>query len=54
MLGNLYNFVKTEIVGTVPLEFEFIIPIVVVFIVVLVLYSAFCGFIILKDIVGGK
>lgn len=54
MLGKLYNFVSTEIVGTVPTEFEFVIPIIVIFIVVMTLYSIFSGFILLHDIFGGK
>lgn len=50
MIGDLYNYVKTTIIGTIPLEFEFIIPILVIFIVILILYVAFSGFIILKDL----
>lgn len=54
MLSDLYNWVNATLVGSVPLEFEFIIPILVIFIVILILYSAFSGFILLKDILGGR
>lgn len=54
MIGNLYNYVSNEIVGTVPLEFEFIIPIVVIIFCILIVYVVFSGFILLKDLVGGK
>lgn len=54
MLGDLYNWVSTTIVGDIPLEFEFIIPVIVIFIVILVLYVSFSGFIILKELLGGK
>lgn len=54
MLGDLYNWVNTTLIGSIPLEFEFIIPILVIFIVILVLYTAFSGFILLKDILGGR
>ena len=54
MIGDLYNFVSIEIVGQVPLEFEFIIPFIVIFIVVILLYSIFSGFILIRDLLGGK
>ena len=54
MIGNLYNYVFSEIVGTVPLEFEFVIPIIVIIFCILIVYVVFSGFIILRDIVGGK
>ena len=54
MIGNLYNYVSSEIVGTVPLEFEFVIPIIVIIFCILIVYVVFSGFIILRDIVGGK
>lgn len=54
MIGDLYEWVKTTLIGSIPLEFEFIIPIIVILIVILVLYSCFSGFIILKDLIGGK
>ena len=54
MIGDLYNWVSTTLVGTIPSEFEFIISILVIFIVILILYVAFSGFIILKDLIGGK
>ena len=54
MIGDIYDFVSTEIVGTVPLEFEFIIGIIVIIICILIVYVVFSGFILLKDIVGGK
>lgn len=54
MIGDLYNWVCTTLVGDIPMEFEFIIPILVILIVVLILYSAFFGFIFLKDLFGGK
>lgn len=54
MIGDLYNWVSTTIIGDIPLEFEFIIPIVVIFIIILVLYATFSGFILLKDIFGGR
>ena len=54
MIGDIYDFVSTEIVGTVPLEFEFIIGIIVIIICILIFYLVFSGFILLKDIVGGK
>ena len=38
MIGNLYNYVSNEIVGTVPLEFEFIIPIIVIIFCILIVY----------------
>ena len=50
MIGNLYNWVSSVLVGTIPLEFEFIIPILVIFIVILILYVCFSGFILLKDL----
>lgn len=50
MIGNLYNWVLTELVGQVPIEFEFIIAIIVIFVVVLILYVTFSGFILLKDL----
>lgn len=54
MIGNLYEWVLTTMVGNIPLEFEFIIPILVIFIIILVLYATFSGFILLKDIFGGR
>lgn len=54
MIGDLYNYVSTEIVGQVPLEFQFIIPFLVILICILIVYVTFSGFIILKDIFGGK
>ena len=54
MIGNLYNYVSSEIVGTVPLEFEFVIAIIVIIFCILIVYVVFSGFIILRDIVGGK
>ena len=54
MIGNLYNYVSSEIVGTVPLVFEFVIPIIVIIFCILIVYVVFSGFIILRDIVGGK
>lgn len=54
MIGDLYNYVSNEIVGTVPLEFEFIIPIIVIIFCILIVYVVFSGFILLKDLVGGK
>jgi len=51
MIGDLYNFVSTNIVGTIPLEFEFVIPIIVIFIVVIILYCVFSGFILLRDLI---
>ena len=54
MIGDLYNWVSTTIIGDIPLEFEFIIPIVVIFIIILILYATFSGFILLRDIFGGR
>lgn len=54
MIGDLYNWVQNTIIGEIPMEFEFIIPIVVVLIVVLILYCVFFGFIFLKDYFGGR
>lgn len=54
MIGDLYNYVSNTIVGNVPIEFEFIIPIIVIIFCILIIYIVFSGFIILKDIVGGK
>lgn len=54
MIGDLYNWVSSTLVGTVPLEFEFCIPILVIFIVILILYCCFSGFIFLKDLFGGR
>lgn len=54
MIGNLYNFVKDQIVGTIPIEFEFIIPIIVIIFCILIVYVSLSGFILLKDLVGGK
>lgn len=54
MIGDLYNWVQNTLVGTVPSEFEFIIPVIVIFIVILVLYVTFYGFIFLKDVFGGR
>lgn len=54
MIGDLYEYVKMEIIGEIPMEFEFIIAIIVIFIVILVLYVSFCGFIFLHDMFGGK
>lgn len=54
MLGDLYNWVSTTLIGSIPIEFEFIIPILIIFIVILVLYVTFSGFILLKDIFGGR
>lgn len=54
MIGDLYNFVKNQIVGTIPIEFEFIIPIIVIIFCILIIYVALSGFILLKDLVGGK
>lgn len=50
MIGDLYNWVSNTIVGNIPLEFEFIIPILVIFVFVLVLYVTFFGFMLLKDL----
>ena len=52
MIGDLYNWVSSTIVGTIPMEFEFIIPILVILIVVSILYCIFFGFIFLKDLFG--
>lgn len=54
MIGDLYNWVSTTLVGTIPLEFQFIIPILVIFIIILILYVTFSGFILLKDMFGGR
>ena len=54
MIGDLYNWVLNTLVGNIPLEFEFIIPILVIIIVVLILYCCFFGFIFLKDFLGGR
>ena len=54
MVANLYNFVVENIVGQVPGEFEFIIPVIVIFIAILILYSVFSGFILLRDLLGGR
>lgn len=51
MIGQLYNFVETQIVGQVPIEFEFIIPIIVILFICCILFSVFSGFIILKDLI---
>ena len=54
MIGDLYEWVKLTLVGSIPMEFEFVIPILVIFIVILIIYCAFAGFILLKDILGGR
>lgn len=54
MIGDLYNWVENTLIGTIPIEFEFIIPIMVCFIIILILYVTFSGFILLKDIFGGR
>lgn len=54
MIGDLYNWISTTLVGDIPLEFQFIIPILVIFVVILVLYATFSGFILIKDILGGR
>lgn len=54
MIGDLYRWVSDTLIGTIPIEFEFIIPILVIFIIILILYAAFSGFILLKDILGGR
>ena len=54
MIGDLYNWVSTTLIGDIPMEFEFIIPILVILIVVLILYCVFFGFIFLKDFFGGR
>lgn len=50
MIGNLYEWVSSTLVGTIPMEFEFIIPILVIFIVIMVVYVCLSGFILLRDI----
>ncbi len=54
MIGDLYNWVSNTLVGQVPQEFEFIIAVITIFIVILILYVCFYGFIFIKDLVGGK
>lgn len=54
MIGDLYNFVKETIVGPIPIEFQFIIPIIVIIFCILIIYVSLSGFILLKDLVGGK
>lgn len=49
MIGNLYEWLSTTVIGDIPIEFEFIIPILLILIVVLILYVVFFGFIFLKD-----
>ena len=44
MIGDLYEWVKLTLVGSIPMEFEFVIPILVIFIVILIIYCAFAGF----------
>lgn len=54
MIGDLYNWVSDTIIGTIPIEFEFIIPIIVILVIVLMLYCVFFGFIFIKDMFGGR
>ncbi len=49
MIGNLYEWVSNTLIGTIPTEFEFIIPIIIIFIVILILYVCFSGVILLHD-----
>lgn len=54
MLGDIYDWVQTTLIGEVPLEFEFIYSFTTIFIVIMILYCVFFGFIFLKDIFGGR
>lgn len=54
MIGDLYNYVSTNIVGEVPMEFEFVTCIIVILFCILILYVIFSGFIFLHDLLGGK
>lgn len=48
MIGNLYEYVKNTIVGSVPMEFEFIIPVIVIVFSILIIYACFSGFTLLN------
>lgn len=52
MIGDLYNYVSNIIVGQVPVEFEFIIPIIVILFVFCIIYVVFSGFILLRDLLS--
>ena len=54
MLGDLYEYVKTTIVGDVPMEFEFIVPIIVIIYCVIIVYACFSGFILLNILINRK
>ena len=54
MLGDLYEYVKTTIVGDVPMEFDFIIPIIVIIYCILIVYCVLSGFIIMNDFIKGR
>lgn len=54
MLGNLYEYIRTNIVGNIPVEFEFIIPIIVIIYCIIILYACFSGFILLNSLIKRK
>lgn len=54
MLGNLYKYINTNIVGDIPVEFEFIVPIIVIIYCVIIVYACFSGFILLNSLINRK